>query len=245
MLELQLKRLGHSVALVDDGRQALRLCLATPFDVIFSGLNLSGLKGCQWVRALRLHELRRKFFPSLIVGLTARHCDAGRERGLLAGMDHCLAKPLSMTQLQTLLWSHDKYGLGVPGLEITELERLAAGDGEVMGELLQLLIDTNTDDLRALRQCAVRRDLPGAHALAHRIKGAVRMVHAQKLIAACQVVEDQCLATQPAIAILANALRKLSLEVQRLVIGLRRCQANRLRSDRAATISAGPPVPRR
>lgn len=245
MLGLQLTRLGHAVTVVGNGHQALRVCLKRPFDVVFSGLGLSGLDGYRLVRALRLHERRRKLYPSLVLGITARRFATDADRWLAIGMDRCLTKPLTLNQLQSLLPSGDDNVADLVELDMTELERLAASNPLVLDELIQMLIDTNSGDLQSLRQCALRRDLPGLRLLAHRIKGGVRMVKAQKLVAACQAVENQCLATQPVISALAGDLRTLGLEVQRLMIGLRRYQASRLRSDRAATGSAIPPAPRR
>jgi two-component system sensor histidine kinase EvgS len=160
-------------------------------------------------------------------------------------MDRCLAKPLTVNQLQSLLPCGEDCVADLPALDMTELERLSAGNPLVLGELVQVLIETTEGDLRSLRQCALGRDLPGLHLLAHRIKGGVRMVNAQELVAACQAMEDQCLAPQPAISALADDLRRLGLEVLRLLLGLRRYKASRLRSGPAATGSAIPPAPRR
>lgn len=245
MLGLQLTRMGHRVTVAVNGQQALQVCLKTPFDVVFTGLSLPGLDSCRLVRALRLHERRRQLYPSLVLGITARRFATNTDRWLAAGMDRCLAKPLTVNQLQSLLPGGEDCVADQPALDMTELERLAAGNPLVLGELVQVLVETTEGDLRSLRQCALDLDLPGLHLLAHRIKGGVRMVNAQELVAACQAMEDRCLAPQPATSALADDLRRLGLEVLRLLLGLRRYKASRLISAPAATGSAIPPAPRR
>ncbi|WP_252090501.1 response regulator [Pseudomonas sp. MWU13-3659] len=225
LFKLQLLRLGHDATVVDDGRQALRLYLASPFDVVFSDCNMPNMDGCRLARALRLHEVRRQLCPSLILGVTARQRKMDAQRCFVAGMDGCLAKPLSVTQLQALLNCGSARMLGMVGLEMAELERLAAGEPKVLVSLLQMLIDTNRHDARLLLHCARHRDLQGMRLLAHRIKGAVRMIKAQALIEACQLIEEQSVTVPARINTMAGSLRMLGLEVQRLEIVLRRYQA--------------------
>lgn len=240
LLTLQLQRLGHAVTHAEEGGRALRMCLETPFDVVLSDCEMPGMDGWRFARALRLHEFRRQCFPVVILGLTARRRTVDAQRCLAAGMDRCLPKPLSMARLSSLLSCEGMRAFGMGALEMSELERLAAGDATSLSGLLQVLIDTNRNDLKLLCKCARHRDLHGLRLLAHRIRGSVRMIKAQALIGACQEIEDQCNTTQASISDVMDNLRLASLQMRRLEICLYRHQASYGQSNVQARHSPAP-----
>lgn len=225
MLQLQLLRLGHAVTAVGDGTHGLRLCLQTPFDVVIGDCNMPGMDGCRLARALRLHESRKQLLPSLILGITARRRKVDAQRCFAATMDRCLLKPLSMAQLKSLLPCSHAQVPGATGLEMIELERLASGESKVLMGLLQVLIETNRNDLKLVLRYARQGDLHGLSMLAHRIKGAVRMIKAQALMDVCQLLEDQCAALHPTVSEVAGSVRLLRLQARRLEIVLLRYRA--------------------
>lgn len=225
LLRLQLRRLGHCVELAEDGAQALRASLKLTFDVIISDCEMPTMNGYQLARALRQHEQRQQASPCLVVGLAARELVRTRMRCLAAGMDDCLHNPLPMAQLRRLLSSAASLVDDGIDFDLGELKRLAAGDSQAVCGLLRDLQEVNRNDLRRLRECLLGGDLAGLAALAHRIKGGVRIIRAQRVVDACQRLEDSCAAASRVSDDIALDLQLLTLAVLRLEVRLRRYRA--------------------
>lgn len=56
LLERVLTRAGHTVVLVDNGEQGLKLLTQQPFDLIITDKNLPGLDGLEVLRQARAHH---------------------------------------------------------------------------------------------------------------------------------------------------------------------------------------------
>lgn len=94
-----LERLGHQVTVARNGRVAVELALAEPFDLVLMDMNMPELSGCEATQAIRRFEgSTRKHLP--IVALTASACPEDRELCLAAGMDDYVSKPLSPEELR-------------------------------------------------------------------------------------------------------------------------------------------------
>ena len=89
-----LKEEGYSAQTVGDGRSALALALAEPFDLLIVDWMLPDLDGVQVVKRLRAAEAS---VPVLM--LTARSQIEDRVEGLDAGADDYLPKPFAFPEL--------------------------------------------------------------------------------------------------------------------------------------------------
>lgn len=98
ILREQLEHLGCAVTLASQGDDALRRWRAQPFDLVLTDLNMPVLDGYQLARALR-----DAGHAGPIIGLTSGSSAEIAQRGLAAGMDQVLGKPLPFLVLaQTL-----------------------------------------------------------------------------------------------------------------------------------------------
>jgi two-component system capsular synthesis sensor histidine kinase RcsC len=98
ILREQLEHLGCAVTLASQGDEALRQWRAQPFDLVLTDLNMPVLDGYQLARALR-----DAGHAGPIIGLTSGSSAEIAQRGLAAGMDQVLGKPLPFLVLaQTL-----------------------------------------------------------------------------------------------------------------------------------------------
>ena len=93
-----LAKLGHQVAVADDGRQALAAIREQPFDVVFMDIQMPVMDGLEATAAVRAREAGTPIHLP-IVGLTAHAMSGDRERGLAAGMDAYLTKPVRIGDL--------------------------------------------------------------------------------------------------------------------------------------------------
>ena len=97
-----LTRQGHSVQIANNGREAVELSGAEPFDVLLMDVQMPEMDGFEAAAAIRERERTTgRHIP--IVALTAHAMKGDRERCLEAGMDEYLSKPVRSGELTDTL----------------------------------------------------------------------------------------------------------------------------------------------
>ncbi len=94
-----LTKMGATVVVAENGRMAVEIALASrdagnPFDVILMDMQMPVLDGYQATQ-----RLRRQGWSQPIIALTANAMAEDRQKGLGAGCDDYLAKPIDRRQL--------------------------------------------------------------------------------------------------------------------------------------------------
>jgi len=92
VLDLVLRRAGHTTIIVRDGEQALDAMNGDDFDVVLMDLNMPVMTGIEAAKLYRFGAIGRPHLP--IAGLTADVTNEVQRRCLDAGMDRCLLKPI-------------------------------------------------------------------------------------------------------------------------------------------------------
>jgi two-component system, sensor histidine kinase and response regulator len=98
-----LQKLGFSADLAGDGQEALTKTEQTEYDLILMDIQMPGMNGLEATLAIREKYKEQKQRP-LIIGMTAHAANEERERGLAAGMDDYLTKPIQLVKLKEVLW---------------------------------------------------------------------------------------------------------------------------------------------
>ncbi len=93
-----LERLGHSVTLAGNGKDALAAVRVQSFDLILMDVQMPEMDGLEAARAVRAWESGSSRIP--IIALTAHAMDSHREECLAAGMDSFLTKPIRFDSLK-------------------------------------------------------------------------------------------------------------------------------------------------
>jgi len=97
-----LKKRGHKVTIVPDGRKAIDAVAANAFDVVFMDVQMPELDGLEATREIRRREAgTRRRVP--IVALTAHATQSDMDRCLETGMDRYLTKPVDAKELDVVL----------------------------------------------------------------------------------------------------------------------------------------------
>ncbi|MGH9664886.1 MAG: response regulator, partial [Bryobacteraceae bacterium] len=97
-----LERLGHSVVLAKNGREAIDKFERDAFDVVLMDVQMPELDGLEAAAAIRERE-KLTGVRTPIFALTAYAMTGDRERCLAAGMDGYLSKPIQSQELSNLL----------------------------------------------------------------------------------------------------------------------------------------------
>jgi two-component system sensor histidine kinase/response regulator len=97
-----LEKLGHRVAVVGDGPEALAALDREEFDLVLLDIQMPGLDGFEVALAVRRREQETgRRLP--LIALTAHAMQGDRERCLGAGMDGYLSKPINPAQLRAVI----------------------------------------------------------------------------------------------------------------------------------------------
>ncbi len=98
-----LGKLGHGCEVARDGIEAIRLCRTIPFDVILMDISMPGMNGYDATLEIRRIEEAEGRIPARIVALTAHALEGERRKGVEAGMDIYLTKPINEARLRDAL----------------------------------------------------------------------------------------------------------------------------------------------
>ena len=92
------KRVGLSIDIAENGKQAVSMVQQYQYDLIFMDISMpemDGMQACKTIR--RLDDNKASQIP--IIALTAHSLAGDKEKFLAAGMDDYLSKPLRLSQL--------------------------------------------------------------------------------------------------------------------------------------------------
>lgn len=223
LLTKQLTYLGHRFAEAADGLEALAVLNEATYDVVLTDCNMPKMDGYALALSIREREAQNGLARCLIIGCTANAQAEERERCLAAGMDDCLFKPFTLEALNRQLQGHMPY---VPmsespaqadedALDVDHLLTLVRGDTEALRMLLTDVANTAREDQQSLLNCLTSLDSTSAARLAHRLKGGALMIKAYPLMAACEDVEQACLAADA--GAIEQALREVAVQLENLM----------------------------
>lgn len=97
-----LEKLGCTVQVAGNGREALNVYGNARFDIVFMDCQMPEMDGFAATKAMRDHEARQES-RTPIIALTATTMAGDREACLAAGMDDHLSKPVEMNDLRGAL----------------------------------------------------------------------------------------------------------------------------------------------
>ena len=194
----QLGFLGHRFTTEQNGAAGLETWKEGTFDLVIADCNMPVMNGYDLTRAIRQHEQTLQRPPCTILGFTANAQPEERLRCKKSGMNDCLFKPISLTLLSQRLNAIDPPYQKSEIINIESLYALSGRDESRIKRLLEELLRSNRDDLQSLLELPLTEDPEPFNNLAHRIKGAARIVGAHDLIKQCEALEQASPATLPA-----------------------------------------------
>jgi signal transduction histidine kinase/DNA-binding response OmpR family regulator len=181
-----LEKMGHSVALANNGKEALSILTRQQFDLVLMDLQMPEMDGLSATRNIREQEKQtHSHLP--IIAMTAHALKGDRERCLEGGMDGYVSKPININELKDAIAavqggsvsSLDKERKIEPDAPPTEgavwnfsetLERLG-GDETLLGEVVQIFLTETPRKLTELREAISLPDPETVERTAHSLKG--------------------------------------------------------------------------
>jgi two-component system sensor histidine kinase/response regulator len=176
---------GHTVVVVEDGREALAAMESEPFDLVLMDVQMPEMDGLEATRAIRERERGTgRHVP--IVALTAHALAGDRERCLEAGMDGYVSKPLRAERLFAAIESacHDRIATESPeptsggidaGIDWDGALAAVAGDRDLLDAVVAAAIDEIPVLARAIGNAIEAGDAPALRLAAHSLKGSLRI----------------------------------------------------------------------
>ncbi len=237
-----LEKLGCQVAVAVNGREAVAMLAAQPYDLVFMDCQMPEMDGYEATRTIRAGGAPGATVP--IVAMTANAMRGDRERCIEAGMDDYVSKPIRSEDLSTMLqrWIQRGVNLGGGGGAVAAtddfnpLEQLRAydrsGGSTLVADLCRLFLQDTPVRLAELTVAVQNNDLEVIHRLAHTVKGAAWIVGARQLGTIAETIETQAH---------NNALRRAEEHAARLSREFERLRPFYQRALEAA--SEGAPLP--
>ncbi|WP_417581952.1 PAS domain S-box protein [Nitrincola sp.] len=201
----QLRLLGYSAEIADNGQQALEMWRTGRFSILLTDLHMPEMDGYELTGQIRHEEAEGQHFP--ILALTANALRGESDRAELVGMDAYLVKPVQIPKLQAALetWlpvrkvqeeSNMKQGAEQPIDDATALlnpmvlSELVGGDELVMNELLCDYVESVRNHAQTIVQAWQSHDLNQIAGVAHKLKSSSRSVGALRLGELCATLEQ-------------------------------------------------------
>jgi signal transduction histidine kinase/HPt (histidine-containing phosphotransfer) domain-containing protein/ActR/RegA family two-component response regulator len=184
-----LSKLGIRADVVANGREAVAVLRAIPYDLVLMDVQMPEMDGFESTRAIRSGEGEAINRAIPIIAMTAHAMLGDREKCLDAGMDDYIAKPVTPAGLSALFkkWlaklDADSRPPRTAGIcedaslfdEASLLERLS-GDRTLAQNVARTFLADIPHRLEALREHLDARDAKGVADQAHTIKGAAAAV---------------------------------------------------------------------
>jgi two-component system, sensor histidine kinase and response regulator len=178
-----LEKMGHTVSVAGDGRQALENSTREDLDLILMDVQMPEMDGLEATRAIRNREKGSgKHIP--IVAMTARAMKGDAEECLKAGMDGYVSKPINVQDLfetidnivsktkikeKVATESHPEEGVVDRAALLERME----GDEGLLAELVNIFLRESPRLMAEVRVCVRNRDAQSLEKSAHTLKGCV------------------------------------------------------------------------
>ena len=189
-----LEKMGHSLVVANNGKEALALLAEQSFDLVLMDIQMPEMDGLTATKAIREAEKQtQSHLP--IIAMTAHAIKGDREHCLEAGMDGYVSKPIRARELDEAIISAVQKRQGgraeaTPSLPRLRLERSQAdfvsetitwdvaqtlerlgGDEALLQEVVQIFLDGTPTRVATLRQALTEQRPDVLERAAHSLKG--------------------------------------------------------------------------
>ncbi len=214
LMRNMLERMGHRVTLARHGGEAVAAAARRRFDLVLMDMQMPEMGGEQATRLIRADEQARGLTPLRIYALSAAARREDRQRGLVAGMDGYLLKPLQQKDLQEVLAGLARRGQEEGGFDYGRM--LEGADRDVLQIIGDVFPGLARLEMAAMEEALAAADWERLGRVAHSLRGAAANFGPSPLVQ--QAAEVERLA--PHQAVQPAHLAELRLALEALLQGL-------------------------
>ena len=179
-----LEKRGHTVVVANNGEEAVAALEADQVDLVLMDVQMPKMDGFDATKIIRLREKSTgKHVP--IIAMTAHAMKGDRDRCLKAGMDEYVTKPIRAKHLletiaallcstETEVHQSEPERARNDGVDWSEALRCVGGDRNLLGEVVESVIEELPDLVAAVRRAVAEQAADELRAVAHRLKGSIR-----------------------------------------------------------------------
>jgi CheY-like chemotaxis protein/HPt (histidine-containing phosphotransfer) domain-containing protein len=179
-----LQKHGHTVVVVENGRQALEALERETVDLVLMDVQMPEMDGLEATEAIR--EKEKKTGDHLpIIALTAHAMKGDREKCLAAGTDDYLTKPIRtadlfaaverLTHAKTIATAEATSAVNSPRANVFDNDaalRHVEGDRDLLDEIIRIFADQCPRTMFEIQNAIRDADLSVLERAAHSLKGA-------------------------------------------------------------------------
>jgi CheY-like chemotaxis protein len=177
-----LNKLGHTVVVANNGKEALVALQTESFDLAFMDVQMPEMGGFEATDKIRQSEKDSgRHLP--IIAMTAHAMKGDCERCIAAGMDGYVAKPVQTRDLLAAIEAlqigerpdaKDRaVGMAADILDETALLERVGGDRAFLKDLIELFLADSTGQLTEIEDAIARNDAAQVQRTSHAMKGSV------------------------------------------------------------------------
>jgi CheY-like chemotaxis protein len=222
-----LRRRGHDVTIVQNGREALDAIERESFDIVLMDVQMPEIGGIEATQAIRIRE-QETGRHLRIVAMTAHAMNGDRERCLAAGMDGYLSKPVDQKMLFAVVEQEytaaDQPAAAAsaePLVRKDMLERLG-GDEHLFSQVIGLFLEDCPKRLAAIKAAVDAKDAELIRTTAHTLKGTAGNLSEGGLFEAAATLER--IGAERRLEAAEAAWRRLAAEASNVIDALQRFQ---------------------
>jgi len=186
-----LRKWGHQVRVVGNGREAVEAVRVQPFDVVLMDVQMPEMDGYEATQEIRAWQQKERRIP--ILAMTAHAMRGDRQRCLAAGMDDYLSKPIRSAELRQALARvaaniQTNFGTNGPaarcaaaesppeaGVDLEHALKCVQGDRRLLASVIEAWLEECPQQLAQVRSALDGEDLATAARAAHTVKGSLRL----------------------------------------------------------------------
>jgi CheY-like chemotaxis protein len=188
-----LENAGHTVTVVENGREALDALHAGTFDIVLMDMQMPELSGGEAIAELRRQEHAAGGHVP-VIAVTAHALVGDRERCLAGGADGYVPKPMT----PAALFAEMGRVIGDAGTPASPAVPLppgvlarVGGDMGLLREIIALFAEDGPKQLDALTHSIAAHDGAAIYRAAHTLKGAVGNFEAHEIVRMLVTMEER------------------------------------------------------
>ncbi|MEI7431682.1 MAG: response regulator, partial [Betaproteobacteria bacterium] len=208
--QAMLSRLGYSVDVVADGREAVNALQLIDYDLVLMDCQMPEMDGYEATTIIRNASSKVLNHEVPVIAMTANAMTGDREKCLVAGMTDYLSKPIAISELQSKLEQISEYSDAKPPVSLSATDaghasqvlpdevkvldsqaalRMLDDSMSTLLMMLPIVLEQLRTNRLEISQAVNDKDIKRVKTASHRLKGSVGQIGATQSYQLCALLE--------------------------------------------------------